>query len=169
MNRPTTKQELLKQATANFNKLMDIINNLDEEVKLATFSFEDRDRNIKDVLIHLYEWNELLINWIRSNTSGAAISFLPQPYNWSNYPDLNLIFVQKHKDTLFQDAYDDFTKSHLEAMDLINILTNEELFEKKHFNWTEDSSVGEFCIETTSNHYNWAITKINKHITTYNS
>lgn len=63
------------------------------EAELNTpFGFEDddkkkevhwkRDQNLKDMLIHLYEWHQLMLNWVKANQNGKSLPFIPQPYNW---------------------------------------------------------------------------------------
>lgn len=37
---------------------------------------------------------------------------------------------------------------------------NEELFESKHLTWTVNSTLGAYCVSTTSSHYDWAIKKL---------
>ncbi|MDR2649220.1 MAG: ClbS/DfsB family four-helix bundle protein [Clostridiales bacterium] len=36
---------------------------------------------MRDVFVHLYEWHQLLLNWVISSQSGNAKPFLPAPYN----------------------------------------------------------------------------------------
>lgn len=72
MGRPTTKVDLLTAATTNYEKLNDLILEMKEELR-EPFNFSDdvkkkeahwqRDKNLRDILIHLYEWQQLLINW----------------------------------------------------------------------------------------------------------
>lgn len=72
MARPTTKEDLIAASTQNFDKLMKLLDPLTEEEKNGKFHFDlekekgahwKRDQNIRDVLIHLYEWQVLLLNW----------------------------------------------------------------------------------------------------------
>jgi hypothetical protein len=76
MPRATTKIDLLKTADVRFNKLWELINSMSQQ-QAATFNFDGkigkeshwaRDRNIRDVLVHLYEWHQFLLNWVASNT-----------------------------------------------------------------------------------------------------
>jgi hypothetical protein len=104
MARPTTKQQLIEQSEENFKKLFALINSLTTEVQEISFQFEDRDKNIRDVLVHLHEWHQLLLNWVKSNLSGNKISFLPKPYNWKTYPQMNVEFWEKHQTTPYLQA-----------------------------------------------------------------
>ncbi len=163
MGRPTTKQQLMEQSEENFNKLFTLINSMTGKEQEKLFSFEDRDKNIRDVLVHLYEWHQLLLNWIKSNLSGQKSNFLPKPYNWKSYPQMNIEFWNKHQTTLYQDAITLLQTSHAEVMQLIGTFTNEQLFTNKYFSWTGTTSLGSYCVSATSSHYDWAMKKIKKH------
>ena len=163
MARPTTKKQLEQTAEDNFKKLFTLINSMTNEEQEKTFSFEDRDRNIRDVLVHLYEWHQLLLNWINSNQSGNKINFLPEPYNWKTYPQMNIGFWEKHQKTPLKEAATLLLKSHSDAVNLIDTFSNEELFMNKYFPWTGTTSLGSYCVSATASHYDWAIKKIKKH------
>jgi len=168
MPRPTTKTELIIAGNKQFKKMWDIIDSIDEEKQLAQFSFEDRDKNIRDVLIHLYEWHKLLLSWINENRDGNKKDFLPEPYNWKTYPDMNIGFWKKHQKTTHSDAKKILQETHEKVIDIIESFSDEELFTKKYFSWTGTTSLGSYCVSATSSHYNWAIKKIKKHIKSIN-
>lgn len=163
MARPTIKEQLIPLSEENFNKLFALISSMTEEQQQETFSFEDRDRNIRDVLVHLYEWHQLLLNWILSNQAGNRIPFLPAPYNWRTYPKMNIEFWKKHQNTSLEEAVTLLKNSHRAVMVLIQTFSNEELFTNKYFSWAGTTSLGSYCISSTSSHYEWAIKKIKKH------
>ena len=163
MARPTTKEQLKQTSKDNFNKLFALIDSMTKEEQEKTFSFEDRDRNIRDILVHLYEWHQLLLKWINSNQSGTKTNFLPEPYNWKTYPQMNIAFWEKHQNTSWKDAIVLLKKSHLDVLSLIDLFSNEELYTNKYFSWTGTTSVGSYFVSSTSSHYDWAIKKIKKH------
>lgn len=163
MARPTTKEQLLQSGKDNFNKLFTLIDSMTKEKQVMLFSFEDRDKNIRDVLVHLYEWHQLLIKWVHSNQAGNSVNFLPEPYNWKTYPQMNIKFWEKHQDTSLDKAIALFEKSHSDTMTLIDTFSNEQLFTNKYFIWTGTTSLGSYCVSATSSHYDWAMKKIQKH------
>ena len=163
MARPLTKEQLKQAGEENFNKLFSLVNSMTEEEQEKSFSFEDRDKNIRDVLVHLYEWHQLLLSWVNSNKSGNNANFLPDPYNWKTYPRMNIGFWEKHQSTPLKKAVTLLEKSHSDVMELIILFSNEELFSKKHFPWTGTTSLGSYCISATSSHYDWAMKKIKIH------
>lgn len=164
MARPTTKHDLIALAGNQFGKLGSLIDSLPDEKRAGTFSFEDRDRNLRDVLVHLYEWHQLFLNWVRSNRKGEAVGFLPQPYNWKNYPEMNVKFWEQHQSTPLEKAETLLKESHAEVMQVIDSFTDEELFTKKHFSWTGSTNLGAYAISATSSHYDWAMKKLKRHI-----
>lgn len=176
MARPTTKTDLIEAANLNYTKLWELINSMNEEVQAKEFNFDDatlgkeahwkRDKNIRDVLIHLYEWHQLLLNWVTSNQNGENKSFLPNPYNWKTYGDMNVGFFEKHQNTLYETSKEMLENSHKEVMNLIEKFTSEELFAKGQFDWTGTTTLGSYCVSATASHYDWAMKKIKKHIKT---
>ena len=173
MPRPATKTELIAAANAQWDKMWNLIDSMSDEVRFASFDFGDdpklkeahwkRDKNLRDVFIHLYEWHQLLLNWTAANLGGEPKPFLPEPYNWKTYGDMNVEFWKNHQTTTYEDAVTMLRDSHGKVMALIDRLTDEELFGKKHFSWTGTSNVGSYCISTTASHYDWAMKKIKLH------
>ncbi|MFQ7235446.1 MAG: ClbS/DfsB family four-helix bundle protein, partial [Enterococcus hulanensis] len=63
MARPTTKTDLLQAGSEGYKKMSDLLDSLPTESLNATFTFDvekekqahwKRDKNLRDVLIHLY-------------------------------------------------------------------------------------------------------------------
>ncbi|WP_254259881.1 ClbS/DfsB family four-helix bundle protein [Listeria fleischmannii] len=59
-----------------------------------------RDKNIRDVLIHLYEWQQLLLKWVEANVEGERKPFLKEGYNWKTYGAMNQLFLGKNTNRL---------------------------------------------------------------------
>lgn len=174
MARPTNKADLLTAASAQYDKMIALIDKLSPEEQETPFRFSlipsdkaahwNRDRNLRDVLMHLYEWHQLTLNFVAANMTGDGAPFLPAPYNWKSYGDMNVGFFKKHQTTPYADARNLLAKSHADTMALIDTFTNEELFEKVYFDWTGMSNVGSYFVSNTSSHYDWAMKKIKRHI-----
>lgn len=173
MPRPKTKQELVEAATTEYNKLWQLIHALPDNMANTPLDFSGdtkkkeahwaRDKNLRDILVHLYEWHQLLLEWVQANQSGQTKPFLPAPYTWKSYGQMNVEFWQKHQETSFEQAERMLNESHAQVMALIESFSNEELFTKKHFAWTGTTSLGSYCVSATSSHYDWAIKKIKAH------
>lgn len=171
MGRPTSKSELLSAAEANYEEMNQFIASMTVQELSTPFEFGDnkkeahwkRDKNLRDVLVHLYEWHQLLLDWVSSNQKGENKPFLPKPYTWKTYGSMNEFFWKKHQDTTLEEARKMLEKSHKEVMDLAETFTNEELFTKGVYQWVGTSTLGSYFVSNTSSHYNWALKKLKAH------
>lgn len=91
MPRARNKDDLVKFSSENYSKLIEMISRMTENQLNTSFDFSDdkskkeahwsRDKNVRDVLIHLYEWHCLLLQFIKNNETvndkKSAIAFLP--------------------------------------------------------------------------------------------
>lgn len=176
MARPTTKTDLIEVANEQYDKLWKLIYSMSEQDQNKDFTFDKetagkeahwkRDNNLRDVLIHLYEWHQLLLNWVDNNTKGIQKQFLLEPYNWKTYGDMNVEFWKKHQATSYDEAKHLFVESHKKIIALAERFTNEELFSKNSFAWVGGSALGSYFVSVTSSHYDWAMKKVKKHIST---
>ena len=173
MSRPTTKLDLIMAAEENYKKLNSLISNLTEDELSTPFDFTKddkkkeahwrRDKNLRDVLIHLYEWHQLILNWVNANQNGEPKPFIPSPYNWKTYGEMNMEFCEKHQKTSLLESKEMLNKSHEAVMSLAASLTNEELFSKYVFKWVGGSTLGSYFVSATSSHYDWAMKKLKAH------
>lgn len=174
MPRPTTKTELFNAAEENYLKLNKLISSLTEEQLSTPFDFSGdekkkeahwrRDKNLRDVLVHLYEWHTLLLNWVAANENGESKPFIPEPYNWKTYGEMNVEFWKKHQSTSLEEAQKMLEKSHADTLTLAEKFSDEELFTKGKFKWVGGSVLGSYFISVTSSHYDWAMKKLKAHI-----
>ena len=173
MVRPQTKENLMIAAKENFEKLNTLISKMSDKELTTPFDFSKdekkkeahwkRDKNLRDVLIHLYEWHQLILNWVESDQKGEEKPFLPEPYNWRTYGDMNVEFWKKHQNISLEDATRNLEKSHKDVLELAEKFTNEELFSRKIYKWVGGSTLGSYFVSTTSSHYDWAIKKLKAH------
>ena len=176
MARAATKADLLISANGQFEKMWKLMDTMNKEKQVRTFAEEmasagkeahwSRDKNLRDVLVHLYEWQQLLLNWVKANSNDERKPFLPEPYNWKTYPTMNVEFWKKHQNTPLEEAKAKLKESHKEIMALIEQFSNDELFAKGALAWTGTSPLGSYCISATASHYDWAMKKIKMHIRT---
>jgi hypothetical protein len=172
MARPTTKTDLINAGNDKYQKLIDLINSISEKDREGLFEFVTgnekeahwkRDKNIRDVLIHLHEWHNLLLNWVDSNQAGIEKQFLIDGYNWRTYGAMNVAFWEKHQGTSFENSLKLLEDSHLKVMTLAETFSNDDLFSKGVYTWVGGSTLGSYFVSATSSHYDWAIKKIRKY------
>ena len=172
MPRARSKDDLINAANEQYEKLNQLINSLTEQELNTEFDFSgdpkkterhwSRDKNLRDIYIHLYEWHQLLLNWIRANENGENKPFIPEPYSWKTYGDMNVEFWQKHQNTNLEDAKKLFEKSHAEVLKLAEAYSNEQLFNRGVYPWV-NTDLGSYFVSVMPSHYDWAIKKLKAH------
>ncbi|RVU97151.1 DfsB family protein [Coriobacteriales bacterium OH1046] len=173
MARPMTKGELIAASAQNYAKLMTHIASMTEIELTAPFDFSSdakkteahwgRDKDLRDVLVHLYEWHQLLLAWVAANTAGDRKPFLPEPYTWRTYGQMNVGFWEKHQTTSLEEAEKLLEGSHGAVVELAEGFSDEELFGKGAFDWTGATTLGSYFVSVTSSHYDWALRKLRAH------
>lgn len=173
MARPKNKEELIEAANLNYEKLLTLIENRTEEEKTQNYDFSadekkkeahwKRDKNLRDVLMHLTEWHELLLKWIENREDGSNKPFLMEGYNWKTYGDMNIIFFERCQKLSEEEALERFKASHKKVMEALETFSQEELFTNTFYPWVGGSCIGSYFISTTSSHYDWAMKKMKAH------
>ena len=173
MAKPKTKAELIEAATINYENLLEMIANRTEEEKSREYDCADddkkkeahwkRDRNLRDVLMHLYEWHQLLLNWLKNRDDDNSMPFLPEGYTWRTYGAMNVEFYERNQDVSEEEELRRLEESHHQVMQALGTFSDEELFTKGFYPWVGGSSIGGYFISNTSSHYAWAIKKMKAH------
>ena len=164
MARPTTKDDLIAAADAQFDKLWALVDKMPAEKQNAAFTFEDRDKNVRDVLGHLHEWHKMVEEWHRVGTVEGGMPAVPGVgYTWKTLPALNLVLWEKLQAVPLDEAKRLLRESHMRVLALVEGHTNEELFAHGVYKWTKSSTLGAYFVSCTASHYDWAMKKLKKH------
>lgn len=173
MARPKTKDELLEAAELNYDKLLKLIDSMTDTELSTEFDFSadtkkkeahwGRDKNLRDILVHLHEWHNLMLEWVTNNKAGVRKPFLMEGYNWRTYGDMNIVFWKRNQAVSLSKALEQFKESHKKIMDAIQAMSNDELFQKNVYDWVGGSNIGSYFISVSSSHYDWAMKKIKAH------
>lgn len=172
MPRARNKEDLIKAANGKYEKLSQLVNSLTEQELDTEFDFSgdpkkverhwSRDKNLRDIYVHLYEWHQLLLNWLHANENGEDRPFIPEPYSWKTYGDMNVEFWQKHQNTSLENAKKMFEKSHADVLKLAETYSNEQLFSRGIYPWV-NTDLGSYFVSVMPSHYDWAIKKLKAH------
>ena len=177
MPRPRNKTDLLAAAEQNYAKLLELISGMTEKELGTPFDFSgysakkeahwSRDKNVRDVIMHLYEWQELMLKFISSNAQvqdkKGSIAFLPPEYSWKTYGAMNVMFWKRCQDVSQESALAKLAATHAQVLEYIKSYSDEELFTKGFFPWTGNVDLGSYFVSTTSSHYDWALKKLKAH------
>jgi len=164
MPKPKSKTELLNLSDRNYKKLITFIENLPREQQNKDFSEGTMNRNIQDVLGHLYHWHLLFLDWYEVGMKGEKPKMPAEGYTWKMTPELNQMIWKKCQEIELETILIELNNTHLKITQLIENHTNEELFTKKYYKWTNSTSLGAYLISTTSSHYDWAWKLIRKNV-----
>ncbi len=162
MARPKSKSELLALSSENFNLLLTLVHSYSQEQQEMEFPDKYMNRNIRDVLCHLYHWHLMMLEWYDVGMAGQKPEMPARGYTWKTVPELNKLIQEKYSQTPLPEALEQLRKSHATITALIERHTNDELFEKRRYTWTGTTSLGAYLISATSSHYDWAIKLIKK-------
>ena len=162
MPRPKSKTELLLASEKNFSRLFDLIDSMSESQQQSEFTGNSMNRNIRDVLAHLYHWHSLFFNWYEIGMAGDKPQMPAEGYTWKTTSMLNQYIFDLYKHEDLEDLKRKLRKSHDRISDIVKKHSNEELFTKKKYKWTGSTSLGAYLVSSTSSHYDWAFKLIKK-------
>lgn len=163
MARPTTKSDLIDAATQSFDDLYTLVYSIPADKREELFPFEDRDKKISDVLMHLHEWHKMLLKWYEVGMRGGKPDMPAPGYSWRELPALNQQIWSSVQNVSLDEAEQLLKESHEEVLALVHQHSEEEIFTKKYYKWTKTSHLASYFISNLSSHYNWAIKKIKKY------
>jgi hypothetical protein len=161
--RPTTKVALLEAADHQYARLLALIDALPPEAREAEFGFEDRDRNVRDVVGHLHAWHLMLLGWYAEGMTGGKPAIPAPGHTWRTLPGLNAEIWRQCQDVDLEAALAGLATTHAQVRALIEAHTEDELWEKRRYGWTGSTSMGAYLVSATSSHYDWAVTKLRRH------
>ncbi len=162
MPRPTTRGELLVAAAAGCDKVVAFVDALPAEQREAEFAFDDRDRNVRDVVAHLVAWHRMMRHWYDEGMADGKPAIPGEGYTWRTLPALNHAIWADAQSVGLAEAMTALSRTHLDMMSLVEAHTDAELFTKKRYRWTGTTSLGAYLVSATSSHYDWALTKFRK-------
>jgi len=163
MPRAKCKESLIKNSQDNFKSLFSLINELPSKDIFSKFTFSHREKNLRDVLMHLHYWHNMMLSWYKKGMAGETFLMPTSEYTWRQTPQLNQSLFLKYQDVSYEEASDLLHASHKHIMMLIHKHGDEELFTKKLYSWTGSTSLASYLISSSSSHYSWAIKLIKKH------
>ena len=164
MPRPTSKKNLLELGEENFRKLFDLVDSFSTEEQRAEYIFDNnRDKNIRDILMHLHHWHLMVMEWYEIGMRGEKPDIPAKGYNWRTLPALNKEIWGKCQNRTFDEAIELLKLSHKNVRKIIESHTNDEFFERKRYEWTGNNAMGAYFVSCTSSHYDWAMKHLKKY------
>ncbi|MEL7496768.1 MAG: ClbS/DfsB family four-helix bundle protein [Planctomycetota bacterium] len=163
MPRPKTKSELLSASENGYSQLNQMLDALTPSQREATFPFEHRDRNIRDILAHLHEWHLMMLRWYQQGMDGVQPDMPAKGYSWRTTPELNAVIWAKYQNQPLKRVRKKLDTSHKAVLAIVSAHTNIELFTKRHYFWTGTTSLGAYLTSAMPSHYTWAIKLVRRY------
>ena len=158
MPNPTTKQELLVAMTDGYAQLNEQIAKMSEAEAAASFTFAadpkkcgvrwQNDRCLRDLLIHLREWQLLMSAFVQNIREGHPKDYLPDEYR-KCYLEMEKALLEKHQSTPLEEAKTLLQQSHEEMLRLAESFSEEELFTKGYYKVTYTTSMAAYFLSVT--------------------
>lgn len=172
MATPKTKQELITAMADGYERLNEQIAKMtaDEINKPFDFAADPKkcgvrwqyDRCLRDLLVHLYEWQVLMRQFVQNIRDRHQRDYLPDQYR-KNYHEMDKAIVEKHQATLLNDAMQLLQDTHHEMMLLAAGFTEEELFTKGHYKCTYTTNMAAYFASVTTSPYAQAVKLLKTH------
>ena len=156
----TSKKQLLEAMQFEYGLLIKSFEGLSEkEMDQAGVCHQ---WSTKDVLAHLVEWMMMFLDWYRRGRKGENPKTPAEDLTWRQTPLLNERIYQKWKDVALSDVLRELESAHKKMLKLTAGIPEEELFHKRHYEWTGNMRLSRWIEVDSSSHYRWARTRITR-------
>ena len=156
---PTTRAQLVDQASRAFAKLTDELRKAGPEI--ATLVCVD-DWSVKDVLAVRVWWSHAVIDWVDAGKQGRTL-FLPAPgYAWNETPRLNADIVAAASGDTYASILDRLDEGFERVIPCVDSLNDTELLTSGAFAWAGKWPIARWISINTTRQYTTARTYIRK-------
>ena len=163
---------MLASIADGYAKLCEQIDKMSDEVAAAQFDFAAEpkkcgvrwqyDRCLRDLLIHLHEWQVLMREFVQNIREGHPRDYLPDEYR-RNYHEMDKMLVEKHQNTSLDEAKCLLRQTQEEMLSLAESLSDDELFSKGYYKNTYTTSMAAYFLSVTTSPYGQAVKLLKTH------
>jgi hypothetical protein len=143
------KAQLLDEMNSGYTVFENTLAPLDE--KQMTTSGVNGDWSIKDILAHLTAWQRYLV--IRLQAVGRNEEPAVHGPADKDVDEMNARFYEENKSRLLAEVMGDFHATYGRAVEAVQALSNEDLFEPQRFAWMKGNALWELVAGNTYEHY----------------
>ncbi len=119
---------------------------------------------IKDILAHLYEWQQMFFKWYQSGQRGDVPAVPAPGYKWNQLPALNQAIYEQYRNLTPEEALHLFRESHQKTVRFIETLSEADLGVPGLYAWMNQNTLMAYLNSITSAHYVWALKDAKKAI-----
>ena len=161
MPKPTTKAQLLSEAAQEREKLLAYLRPLTSEQKPQPIA---GDWSVKDILGHLIEWHQMVLEWIETGKRGETPAVPAKGYNWGQLPALNQMIYEKHRDRPLEEIEAAFLRSDQQVRDVVTATDEADLLKPGLYKWMNQNALIAYFNSNMTSHYVWALKEIKRGI-----
>lgn len=148
---PGNRQELLKILVTEHLRWEAVLGTLSDDEYLE--SGVDGRLTVKDLLAHIVEWEQRMIQWINESLAGIVPRRPAPGMDWEDLDRLNELIYLANKDRELDDVLTASGESYSQSLDLIQNLTDEDLFDGNRFAWRKGDPLWHMVAANTWWHY----------------
>lgn len=160
MPRPLNKPQLLDIAQKEYLKLDKFLSTC--TLEKLTIPPIPGQWSIKDIVAHLYEWQQMVFCWYETGRRGETPAVPAPGYKWSQLPALNQHIYEKYRDLPPEEALAMFCESHQKTIQFIEALSDRDLSSPGLYAWMNQNTLMAYFNSVTAAHYVWALKEAKK-------
>ncbi len=160
MPRPQDKETLISESLKERAALDQLLESLTPEQMVEPGTLGEW--SVKDVLAHLYEWEQMVLGWLAVTEQGQRPHVPAEGYKWSQLPALNEEIRSKHAALSLDEVLEMYREAHRQTMETVKSLSEETLFTRGLHPWMNNNHLAAYFTSSTSSHYRWARKEIKK-------
>ena len=160
MSRPLNKTQLLEAIQKQYTALEKFLAPLTPEQ--MAFYPAPGVWAVKDIVAHLYEWQQMFFKWYTSGTRGETPEVPAPGYKWNQLPALNQAIYEKYHPLTPDEALQLFRESHKKTLDFIETLPDTDLTKPGLYQWMNQNTLMSYLNSITAAHYLWAVKEAKK-------
>ena len=159
MSRFTTKQELVDDIAKERRLLAELLAQIPDEQKLVEVI---DGMSVKDFLADRAEWGRMVIGWYTEAKAGCTPAVPSERFKWNQQKELNAWIHDRFADIGLQEVEQDFADVQDLLDQMLEEITEDELFAKKYYAFTGKSDLATYVNASTTAHYRSARRHIGK-------
>jgi len=150
MDKPASKQELLKSIREERKRLEDALKGISpsDTVKAS----RPDDWSVKDLLAHIAAWEKKLLKWYETGLRGEKQT-MPQWNTPGLIDEINLKIYQRNRDRQLDDVLQEFRESYKQILKTVESIPEDGMFTSGKYDWTGEGTLADYIIANTSRHY----------------
>ena len=150
MSKFTTKDEFLAEVRKERGLFEDLLAEIPRKQKFAEVT---DGMSVKDFLAHRTEWGRMMIRWYTEAAEGGTPAVPTERFKWNQLKELNADIQQRYAKTSLVKIEEEFVAVHDELYRMVEKMSDEELFTKRHYGFTGTSDLVTYLNSATASHY----------------